>query len=111
MKAVFKVRIKGEHIEKVAYLDNMLRKEELTPCCERMKDAILDENIFFDGEEDNGKVCCNFHDAWSDGDIWSIDFCPFCGEAIVLEEGERIKMVNHPKRVPGYMVDNWVEEK
>ncbi len=120
MKVGYKTIIRGEesklspHLQTVdfenkeAYLNDMLFHETLVPCCERMKAAIEDDNIVFDQG-----VCCNFNARWSEGegDNLDINFCPFCGEKIILEEIKRVRMVNNPITIPAKRVDNFVEEE
>lgn len=98
----------GDIMAQEAELEDMLSSGTLTPCCESMKDAINDGNIIFDW-----KVCCNFNARWSEGEgeNLSIDFCPFCGEPITLEEIKRVKRVNRPKIIPAKTVDDYVEEE
>lgn len=98
----------GDIIAKEADLEYMLSSGTLTPCCEKMRDSIKDANIIFDWA-----VCCNFNARWSEGEgeNVSIDYCPFCGEQITLEEVKRVKRVNRPKTIPAKTVDNWIEEE
>ena len=113
-KAVIRAEIKehdshhaqtGEVTKKEAYLKDMLFNETLVPCCRGMGAAIEDDNIVFD----HG-VCCNFNARWSEGegDNLDINFCPFCGEKIILEEIKRVRMVNNPITIPAKRVDNFV---
>ena len=119
MKVEYKAIIRGEEsqlfslikvgdiVSKEADLETMLLRGGLISCCEGMSAAINSSNIIFDW-----KVCCNFHANWSEGageDI-GIDFCPFCGEPITLEEIKRVRRVKQLKIIPEKTIDEWVEE-
>jgi len=93
-------------IDKEASLDFMVARGAVTPCCDQMSQGMKYRNIVF---EDDG-VCCHFNLDWSDGEgeYKVINFCPFCGEPITLEEIKRVKKVNHPITKT---IDHYVEEE
>ena len=93
-------------IEKEADLDYMVAQRTVTPCCETMRKGMIKRNIVF---EDDG-VSCHLSLEWSDGygEYQVINFCPFCGEPITLEEIKRVKKVNHPITKT---IDHYVEEE
>ena len=69
--------------------------EDMPYCCSEMKD----NSEYVSYNPDNGKLSLRFDEEWCNEADWvDIEYCPWCGEKIVVEVVKRTKIVQKFKK-------------
>ena len=69
--------------------------EDMPYCCSEMKD----NSEYVSYNPDNGKLNLRFDEEWCDTPDWTdIEYCPWCGEKIIVEVVKRTKIIQKFKK-------------
>jgi hypothetical protein len=69
--------------------------EEMDYCCNEMKD----NQDYISYTALNGKLQLKFDETWADEPDWvDFDYCPWCGEKIIIEVVKRTKIIEKWKK-------------